>query len=267
MKKGPKKFSQGIYLLPNLFTTANLFLGFYSIILTMKGYALQKISNYPKAALCIIGAALCDTIDGRLARMTKSSSQFGLEYDSLADLTSFGIAPALMAYSWGLRSFGKIGWLAAFLYFACVALRLARFNVQSKTVEKAGFQGMPCPAAAGFVAGIILLKPYFRVESKYDMIYLLIIPFLLALLMVSNIRYRNFKEVDLKKRFSVSIILAIVFLIILIAYQPIYTIFAIFTIYASSGLLEAFYRLFAKKQAPSVVRETKEIPSQNSTGS
>ena len=271
MKKNKTRLSQGIYLLPNFFTSVNLFLGFYAIIMILKAYTLQKLSfyelakypsnNYKTAAWAIIIATIFDTLDGRVARMTKTTSAFGLEYDSLADLTTFGMAPALLLYSWSLGYFDKLGWgliyfdkvgglgqIVAFLYFACVALRLARFNVQSKTVEKEGFQGMPSPAGAGFIAAIILMNPVFLPAMKNERLYILILPVLLALLMVSSVPYRNFKEIDFEKRFSFPVVLLIVLLIIVFYHWPVPMVFAIFTAYASSGVLERILSIFFRKK-------------------
>lgn len=249
LRKRTRKLKQGIYLLPNFFTSVNLFLGFFAIIQTFKASENGDTTLYSRAAMAIIVAIIFDVIDGRVARLTKTTSSFGQEYDSLADLTTFGLAPALLMHSWGLNYFGRLGWLAVFLYFACVALRLARFNTQSKTVEKEGFQGLPSPAAAALVASIILVKPVFLIEAKLDMIYILFLPYVLAVLMVSNVKYRNFKAVDLRKRFSFSVVLSTIILIIIIAYKPIYTIFILSLAYFASGMIEAAYRLVRKKKS------------------
>ncbi len=248
MKKKARKLKQGIYILPNLFTSINLFLGFYAIIQVFKAFTSDNPELYKLAALAIIVATVFDTLDGKIARLTKTTSHFGQEYDSLADLSTFGLAPAILLYAWGLSNFGKAGWLAVFLYFACVALRLARFNVQSKSIEKNRFQGLPCPAAAGLIAALVLIKPSFVLETRYDMLYVLFLPYLLAILMVSNIPYRNFKDVDFRKRFSFSIVLTIVVLIIIVAYKPIYTIMIIFTAYFTSGIVETVYRTLRRRK-------------------
>jgi CDP-diacylglycerol--serine O-phosphatidyltransferase len=171
-----------------------------------------------------------------------------------------------MLYAWCLNHFGKAGWLAVFLYFSCVALRLARFNIQSRTVEKNRFQGLPSPAAAGLIAGFVLVKPQFLIETRYDMIYMLFLPYLLAILMVSNIPYRNFKDIDFKKKFSFSVLLTIVILIIIIAYHPIYTILVAFTVYFASGMLESAYRMISKKRTLSSKASENDL-SENREGS
>ncbi|MFT5134213.1 MAG: CDP-diacylglycerol--serine O-phosphatidyltransferase, partial [Gammaproteobacteria bacterium] len=188
------KRRRGIYLLPNLFTTAALFCGFYAIIAAING-------RYEPAAIALFVAMILDGMDGRIARMTNTQSDFGVQYDSLSDLISFGLAPALVMYQWSLFSLGKIGWLAAFVYAATTALRLARFNTQADTDEKQFFQGLPSPAAAAILAGFIWLSD---ANDLYDGTNLVWITFPLTiaagLLMVSNIRYHSFKQFDLKGR-------------------------------------------------------------------
>jgi len=260
VKKTTQKLKHGVYLLPNLFTTVNLFLGFYAIVITLTNYGNPQAKLFTMAAFSIVLAIVFDTLDGRIARLTKTTSQFGLQYDSLADLTSFGMAPALLLFVWGLKNFGKVGWLAVFLYFACVALRLARFNVQSSSVEKNSFQGLPCPAAAGFVASLVLIKPLLLMETKYEMLYILLIPYLLAFLLVSNVPYRNFKSVDFKRKFSFSVLLPIVALIIVIAYRPIHTIIVVFVVYCASGIVEEIVKWVLKKKKVRVP-DQKEIPA------
>ena len=269
MKKSNKKLGKGIYLIPNLITTINLFLGFYAIIMIFEAYALKKSQLFQRpqlftwAAYAIIIAIILDGLDGRFARLTKTTSQFGMEYDSLADLTTFGMAPALLIYAYGLKDYGRAGWLAVFLYFACVTLRLARFNTQSKTVEKEGFQGLPSPAGAGFIAAVILMKPKFNIEGWWDMAYMLFLPYLLALLMVSSVGYRNFKEVHFKKTWAFSALILMVAFIIILASHPVMTIFIIFSVYVSSGLIEEFYlRAFARKKTEDAALE-EQIPIQN----
>ncbi|MFT5351644.1 MAG: CDP-diacylglycerol--serine O-phosphatidyltransferase [Planctomycetota bacterium] len=223
------KRRRGIYLLPNLFTTAALFCGFYAIIAAING-------RYEPAAIALFVAMILDGMDGRIARMTNTQSDFGVQYDSLSDLISFGLAPALVMYQWSLFSLGKIGWLAAFVYAATTALRLARFNTQADTDEKQFFQGLPSPAAAAILAGFIWLSD---ANDLYDGTNLVWITFPLTiaagLLMVSNIRYHSFKQFDLKGRVPFVTILVLVMILVLIALRPSVVLFSLAFIYALSG--------------------------------
>ncbi len=194
---------KGVYILPNLFTTGNLFCGFWAIISVFQ-------EKFFYAAIAILLASVFDILDGKVARLSGATSKFGIQYDSLADLVSFGIAPALLAFSWALRPYGRFGWLAAFLFVVCGALRLARFNVQTSSGEVKYFKGLPIPVAASMIALTILL--YLRlIETGWvkDIIILIMI-WVLAFLMVSNIRYFSFKEFNLAKRKPFSIFLFVV---------------------------------------------------------
>src|SRR5438445_3036657 len=185
---------KGVYILPNLFTSAGLFSGFYSIICTLDG-------EYWKAAVLILVAQLCDALDGRIARLTRSTSSFGVQYDSLADLVAFGVAPGILVYQWALRPWGRWGWLAASLYVTCGALRLARFNVQLAPVQKRYFVGLPIPAAAGVIAATVLLYLWLGGEGETGKhIMMLLVIFGVAGLMVSEIRYYSFKEIRFHHR-------------------------------------------------------------------
>ncbi len=227
-----------IYFLPNLFTTGNLFCGFFSVIASLNGL-------YIKASIAIFFAAAFDFMDGRVARLTKTYSRFGAEFDSLADLISFGIAPAIMMYLWALKPYGRIGWLAAFLFLACGALRLARFNVQAQSVEKRHFQGLPIPIAAGFIASSVLcFFDYFSEGTKN--IYILGSTFLLAFLMVSQIRYRSFKDFDLKNTRSFGVLVLAVLVIIILALHPETTLFVLSASYVSFGVIN--YCVFLVKK-------------------
>jgi CDP-diacylglycerol--serine O-phosphatidyltransferase len=171
---------KGVYILPNLFTTAGLFLGVYAVIASSNG-------DFLAAAVCIVIAHLCDGLDGRIARLTNTTSQFGVEYDSLADLVAFGVAPGILAYRWALEPWGAWGWLAVSLFVACGALRLARFNVQSSHAEKRTFVGLPIPAAADMIAATVLLYYFFGGQGATNKhLVLLLLVYALALLMVSN---------------------------------------------------------------------------------
>ncbi|MGE0633131.1 MAG: CDP-diacylglycerol--serine O-phosphatidyltransferase [Pseudobdellovibrionaceae bacterium] len=231
----PKKLAMHIYVLPNLVTTLNMFFGFYAIILAIK-------EQYVWAAYAIVAAAVFDLLDGRLARLTRSTSKFGAEYDSLCDLVSFGLAPGILLFQWALEPFGRIGWLAAFLYAACGALRLARFNVQANVVEKAYFQGLPIPMAAGIVASSVLAYSDLQIEAQRNW-GLLAMTLLLAIVMVSTFRYRSFKDLDLKERMPFRYILYGVGLIAVIAYWPEVMLFALFMTYAVLGAVFGVLRL------------------------
>ena len=220
---------RGIYLLPNLFTTAGLFAGFYGIVSAMN-------SDFESAAIAIFVAMVMDGLDGRIARLTKTQSDFGVQYDSLADMISFGLAPALIVYQWVLSGMGKLGWLAAFVYAASTALRLARFNTQATSEDKQFFQGLPSPAAAGLVAGMIWLG---ETQEQIDVANLTIIAFpitvLAGILMVSNIRYYSFKEVHFKGRVPFVGVILLVLLFVFIASKPPLVLSSIALVYAISG--------------------------------
>jgi CDP-diacylglycerol--serine O-phosphatidyltransferase len=221
---------RGIYLLPNLFTTAALFSGFYAVVSAMKGC-------FDHAAIAVFIAMIADTLDGRVARMTNTQTAFGAEYDSLSDMVSFGVAPALMVYHWALEKLGTLGWMAAFLYAAGTALRLARFNTQSHDIDKRYFQGLPCPAAAGVIAGSVWLGFINNIQSLLIVIPVSILTLFAAALMVSTIRYHSFKQIDLKGRVPFFVVLVPVLIIAAIAVDPPQMLFAIFFCYAISGPL------------------------------
>lgn len=218
----------GIYLLPNLFTTAGLFAGFYSIVAAMKGI-------FDTAALAIFVAMIMDTLDGRVARLTNTQSDFGVEYDSLADIVSFGLAPALVVYSWSLSGLGKFGWLVAFFFAATGALRLARFNTQAASGVKHYFQGLPIPAAAGVIAGLVWVGQEYIIVPGMIAYVIAAITIVTGLLMVSNIRYHSFKKLDLKGKVPFIAILATVLLFIAISLDPPMILFLTFLCYALSG--------------------------------
>ena len=223
------KRRRGIYLLPNLFTTSALFCGFYAIIAAIN-------ARYEPAAIAMFVAMVLDGMDGRIARMTNTQSDFGVQYDSLSDLVSFGLAPALVMYQWSLHGLGKLGWLAAFVYAAATALRLARFNTQAGTEDKLFFQGLPSPAAAALIAGFIWLGD---ANGHYDGTNLVWISFPITIaagiLMVSNIRYHSFKQFDLKGRVPFMTILVLVLILVLIALRPSIVLFLLAFVYALSG--------------------------------
>lgn len=220
---------RGIKLLPNLLTTANLFCGFFSITKTLSG-------DYVFAAWIVVLAGFFDFADGRVARLTKTQSDFGVEYDSLSDLTTFCMAPALLAYTWSLSGFRKIGLAAAFLFFACGALRLARFNVQVNTVEKDGFQGLPSPAAAGTVVSyVIFCNHVWGPETQWP-VFLLGMVVMLGLLMVSNVKYRSFKRLNRRASFFFLVCTVAIAFVVLI--EPEVTLFVLGVVFVSVGVVE-----------------------------
>lgn len=220
--------SHGIYLLPNLFTTAALFAGFYAVVAAMKGL-------FDIAAIAIFVAMVADTLDGRVARLTNTQTAFGAQYDSLSDMVAFGVAPSLVIYHWSLAHLGKMGWLAAFIYTAAVALRLARFNTQLQDEAKNFFQGLPCPAAAGVVAGMVWLGFSYDVEGIYVAIPAAILTVLVGAFMVSTIRYHSFKKIDFKGKVPFFAVVAIVLILVGIAIDPPQVLFGILFLYVFSG--------------------------------
>lgn len=219
---------RGIYLLPNLFTTAALFSGFYAIVAAMQ-------SRFEAAAVAIFVAMLLDGLDGRVARLTNTQSDFGAEYDSLSDMISFGLAPALVIYQWALSGMGKAGWLAAFIYTAGAALRLARFNTQVGTADKRYFQGLASPAAAAIVAGMVWVGNDYGLQGKAINLTAWTLTLLIGLLMVSNVRYHSFKGINFKDRVPFVTVLFIVLVIVLVSYDPPVILFSVFLLYALSG--------------------------------
>ncbi|RCX29852.1 CDP-diacylglycerol--serine O-phosphatidyltransferase [Thioalbus denitrificans] len=224
----PKPRPRGIYLLPNLFTTAALFAGFYAVVAAMNG-------RFEAAAVAVFVAMVLDGLDGRVARMTNTQSAFGAEYDSLSDMVAFGVAPALVAYEWALSSLGKLGWLAAFLYTASAALRLARFNTQVGSADKRYFQGLPSPSAAAIVAGMVWVGTEYGLGPDLVAVPALVLTALAGLLMVSNLRYHSFKDLDFRGKVPFFRILVVVLLFMLVATSPSRVLFAGFLLYALSG--------------------------------
>ncbi len=230
-----RKMGMYIYILPNLLTTCNLFAGFFAIIQSWRG-------NFLWAAYAIVVAAIFDQLDGRLARLTRSTSKFGAEYDSICDVVSFGVAPALMLFQWALEPFGRVGWVACFLFVACGALRLARFNVQVGVVEKSYFQGLPIPMAAGIVASSVLAFSDLGWDPNGSRL-LLFMTVLLAFVMVSTFRYRSFKDLDLKERMPFSYLILGVGVIVVVALHPEVMLFVLFMTYALLGAIFGIFRL------------------------
>ncbi|WP_286266507.1 CDP-diacylglycerol--serine O-phosphatidyltransferase [Thalassotalea atypica] len=222
------KQGRGIYLLPNLLTTAGLFSGFYAVVSSMNGH-------FEAAAIAIFIAMIFDGLDGRVARMTNTQSAFGAEYDSMADMVSFGIAPGLVAYNWALSGMGKFGWLAAFVFVAGAALRLARFNTQVGVADKRYFQGLASPAAAGVIASIVWAGTEYQIVGQDYGFIMGIITIVSGLLMVSNFRYNSFKDVDWKGKVNFVVVLLIVLVFVVVASSPAELLMAVFVLYACSG--------------------------------
>jgi CDP-diacylglycerol---serine O-phosphatidyltransferase len=236
----------GVYIVPNLFTSAGLFAGFYSIICTLDGPP-----RYRTAAAMILVAQLCDALDGRVARLARATSSFGIQYDSLADLVAFGVAPGILVYQWALKQWGHWGWLAASLYVTCGALRLARFNVQIASVEKRHFVGLPIPAAADVVAATVLL--YYRlggVGQSAKHVTMLFVIFIVAGLMVSEIKYYSFKEIRFHHRHPFSVLLGIILLLYLTAGEPQLMLFLGIVCYAASGPVTLAYHAITGRRPP-----------------
>lgn len=234
-----------IYVLPNLLTTGNMFSGFFAIVQSIYG-------NFLWAAYAIVAAAVFDLLDGRVARMTNSTSKFGMEYDSLSDLISFGMAPGLLLFLWALEPFGRFGWLASFFYVACTALRLARFNVQTGVIEKAYFQGLPSPMAGGIVASSVLAFSDLALDASRSWT-LLAMTFLLGFVMVSNFRYRSFKDLDLRHRLPFLYLVIGVFLFAVVAMRPEVMLFVLFLTYAILGALFGMLRLGRSAKPPQAI--------------
>lgn len=233
--EGRKVRHRGVYLLPNLFTTANLFAGFFAIINAVNG-------RFEVAAIAVFVAMLMDGFDGRVARMTNTQSAFGAEYDSLSDLVAFGLAPALLAYEWALRDLGNVGLGISFVFVACAALRLARFNTQIGKVDKRWFIGLASPAAAGVIAGAVWALHELG-SAGGELSYGVIVPFgvltaVVGLLMVSNVKYHSFKDLDLKGRVPFIVLLAIVLVIAVVSVDAARVLLLIFLVYAVSGPIQ-----------------------------
>ncbi|PZP57192.1 MAG: CDP-diacylglycerol--serine O-phosphatidyltransferase [Azospira oryzae] len=219
---------RGIYLLPNLFTTAALFAGFYAIVQAMNG-------RFEHSAVAIFIAMVLDALDGRVARLTHTQSAFGAEYDSLSDMVSFGVAPALVIYEWALQGLGKLGWLGAFVYCVSTALRLARFNTHIDVVDKRYFQGLPSPAAAALIAGLVWVMHDYDVKGREVMWLAWLVTVFAGVSMVSNLRFYSGKDVNLRKSVPFAVLLALVLAIVLISSNPPTVLFLLFVGYSLSG--------------------------------
>jgi CDP-diacylglycerol--serine O-phosphatidyltransferase len=246
-----RRFRRGVYLLPSMFTMANMFCGYACIVYSMRG-------EFATAAPFIGLAIVLDMLDGRIARMTGSTSAFGIEFDSLADVISFGVAPAIMAFAWGLQPLGRIGWAAGFLFVAAAAVRLARFNIQAGSQDKRYFVGMPSPAAAGVPAATVYAYP-FGLQSDIEALPVLAMVIVPALLMVSTFRFRSFKTFDLQTRRSYPVLLLVALGLALLAAQPEIVLVVLAYGYLASAFVEmAWHRLHRKEhQDASAATDTK----------
>lgn len=245
---------RSIYLLPNAFTTAGLFCGFYAIVMAMN-------LKFDHASIAIFAAMVLDAIDGRVARLTNTQSEFGAQYDSLADMVSFGAAPALIVYEWSLRGLGRWGWLAAFVYCAGAALRLARFNTNLTVVDKRYFQGLPSPAAAALVAGFIWLMDDLRFAGTDLALAAWVITLYAGLTMVTNVPFYSFKDINYRKSVPFISIFVIVLVFVVVARDPPKVLFGLFVLYGLSGYAVYFWRLFKGK--PVSIIETKNESPEN----
>lgn len=225
-----KESHSGIYLLPNLFTTASLFAAFYSLVASMKG-------QFDASVIAIFIGMIADGLDGRIARLTNTQTRFGAEYDSLSDMVTFGVAPSLLVYNLILGQLGKLGWLVAFVYTAAVALRLARFNTRLETADKRYFQGLPCPPSAALMASFSWLCYQNEWQNMFITVLTALLSIATSILMVSSVRYYSFKEVDFKGKVPFLYVLIIIILFVAIAANPSWVLFISFACYALSGLL------------------------------
>lgn len=250
----PKKPRKGIYVLPNLFTLAALFGGFYSVVMAMNG-------RFEQASIGVFCAMVLDSLDGRVARMTNTQSAFGEQMDSLADMVSFGAAPALIAYMWALTGLGRWGWIAAFVYCACAALRLARFNVNTGVVDKRFFQGLPSPAAAALVIGFIWLMTETGVKGAEVSWVMFGLTLYAGLTMVTNVPFYSFKDVSLKRSVPFAAIVSIALGIAAINIDPPTVIFGLFVLYGVSGYVLYFWRR-SKGLQTSVISTSTEEPDE-----
>jgi CDP-diacylglycerol--serine O-phosphatidyltransferase len=254
-RKKRKTPQRGIYLLPNLFTSANLFCGFYAIVASIQG-------NFIKASIAIMVAALFDGLDGKIARFTGAQSKFGLEYDSLSDAISFGVAPGILVYLWALQPFGRLGWLAALLFVACGTLRLARFNTLVDRVPSDYFMGLPIPAGAFMVASTVLFLNRMGGSGTTKHVTILIMIYVLSFLMVSTLKYYSFKHPTLLRTMKFNMLVIVVLLAIVIAAEPSITFFLIMLAYTASG---PFTTLWLRRRAAATQgtpEEGEDIPSE-----
>jgi CDP-diacylglycerol--serine O-phosphatidyltransferase len=232
-KKKDKRRFRGVYLLPNLITTGSLFAGFYAIVASIDG-------RFYAAAVAILVSLVLDGLDGRIARLTKSTSGFGVQYDSLADLVAFGVAPGILVYLWALKPYHQFGWVATFLFVVCGALRLARFNVQQGSMDPRYFNGLPIPAAATMIATAIIFYYEIGEWAPERHIYTLAMIYLLSFLMVSNIKYVSFKKMELFRRHPFHTLVAVVLIFVVVATAPNIMGFLLMAAYVASGPISTY---------------------------
>jgi CDP-diacylglycerol--serine O-phosphatidyltransferase len=255
-KRSKKKYSQrGIYILPNLLTSANLFCGFYAIIAAIQGH-------FVKAAVAIIIAAVFDGLDGKIARVTRTMSRFGLEYDSLCDCISFGVAPAVLVYLWALQPFGRLGWLAALLFVACGTLRLARFNTQVNDIGSDYFNGLPIPAAGFMIASTVLLAHRLGETGATRHVTILIMIYVLSFLMVSTVKYYSFKHAEPFKKMKFNVLVVVILFSIVIAAEPSFVFFLMMVGYILSGPFATLWLRKKRLQGKTVESDGADFPSQ-----
>ena len=229
-----------IYLLPSMITLSSMFCGFYAMVQSIGG-------DFYHAGLAILFSMILDSLDGRVARLTHTSSPFGAELDSLADMVAFGAAPAMIAFNWGLHHLGRIGWLVAFVYCACAGLRLARFNVMQEVVDKKYFQGMPSPSAAALVVGYVYLCVEYQLNSNAMVILGLVVTLIAALSMVSNIKFYSFKEFHFHQTAPFRALLVFLAILVLLFYYPEEVIYAFFVFYTGISYLSWLLHLGSRK--------------------
>ena len=261
MKNIKKKTRGGMYLLPNLLTTMSLLSGFYAIV-----SVVSPERKFTHAAVAIFVSCIFDMLDGRVARLTHSTSRFGVEYDSLSDLVAFGVAPGVVVYLWALQNTGNFGWLAAFLFVACGAVRLARFNIQVDTVQKKSFLGLPIPAAAAAIAGVILFCSFMEYEGDLKRKIMPFLIYVLAFLMVSNIRYYSFKDLAYFKGRPFRSSVAAIFLLVIILMEPQLMLFIVTLGYALSGPVYSLILRWKKQPVSSEATATHQKGSQAGSG-
>jgi CDP-diacylglycerol--serine O-phosphatidyltransferase len=251
-RTGRTKFQRGIFVLPNLLTTGNLFCGFYAVVAAIQG-------NFLKGAIAIMLAAVFDGLDGKIARVTRTVSRFGLEYDSLSDAISFGVAPGILVYLWALQPFGRLGWLAALLFVACGTLRLARFNAQIDMVSSDYFNGLPIPAAAFMIASTVLLHHRLGGTGTASHVTILIMIYVLSSLMVSTIKYFSFKHAGFFRKMKFNVLVVLVVFLILSAAEPAVASFVMILSYVLSGPFTTLW-LRKKRQSEAAAAERVETP-------
>jgi len=251
---------RGIYLLPNLFTTAALFSGFYAVLVAMQG-------RFEAAALAIFAGMVLDGLDGRVARLTNTQSEFGAEYDSLSDMVAFGVAPALVAYEWALIGLGKVGWLAAFIYTTAAALRLARYNTQLGSADRRYFQGLPSPSGAALIAAGVWVGTDHSIDGSEVSWLVAFVTTCTGLLMVSNFRFHSFKEIDLRGRvpFIFAVVVMLGYAVVLL--HPPVVLFAGFVGYAVSGPIITLVRRRRRKIDRKRERNARRAPAQGKSDS